>query len=131
MRFSFTLGVFLAFSSFLSAQLEETDEDKMTPKQEAMEQLFSERESAEALEKAIQSARKVGVSEQAILESKFLFHVDRAEDAEIANMLPQLLKQAEKFKLAESEIFGARTTGWQFWNTCVQSLPCKRRTAGI
>lgn len=72
-----------------------------------MEQLFSERESADALEKAIQSARKLGISEQAILESKFLFHIDRAEDAEIAKMLPQLLKQAEKFKLAESEIFGS------------------------
>jgi thiol-disulfide isomerase/thioredoxin len=107
MRFRFTLLVFLAFSSFLSAQLKETDENKMTPQQEVMEQLFSERESAAALEKAIESARKVGISEQAILESKFLFHIDRAEDAEIANMLPQLLKQAENFKLAESEIFGS------------------------
>jgi hypothetical protein len=107
MRFSLTLGVFFVFASLLLAQEEAEDASAMTPKQEVMEQLFSERESAEALEQAIQSARKLGISEQAILESKFLFHVDRAEDVEIANMLPQLLKQKENFKLSDSEIFGS------------------------
>lgn len=107
MRSRLTLGVFLLLSSFLPAQLEETDEIKMTPEEEVMEQLFSERESKAALEKTIESARKLKIPEQAILESKFLFHIDRAEDAEIANMLPQLLKQAENFKLSESEIFGS------------------------
>lgn len=107
MRSLFLLGVFISIASLLPAQEEAADAVKMSPKDDVMEQLFSERESAEALEKAIQSARKLGISEQAILESKFLFHIDRAEDAEIAKMLPQLLKQAEKFKLAESEIFGS------------------------
>jgi thiol-disulfide isomerase/thioredoxin len=107
MRSVFLLGVFISIASLLPAQEEAVDAVKMSPKDDVMEQLFSERESAEALEKAIQSARKLGISEQAILESKFLFHIDRAEDAEIAKMLPQLLKQAEKFKLAESEIFGS------------------------
>ncbi|MFN5833018.1 MAG: hypothetical protein ACK459_04705, partial [Akkermansiaceae bacterium] len=79
----------------------------MTPKEELMEQLFSERKSLEALEAAIKGARELGIPEQAILESKFLFHIDRAEDADIAKMLPQLLKQAEKFKLSESEVFGS------------------------
>jgi len=107
MRSRLTLGVFLACASLLPAQPEAGDEIRMTPKQEIMEQLFSERESAEALDAAILSARKLGVAEQAILESKFLFHIDRAEDAEIAKMLPQLLKQKKQFKLAESEIFGS------------------------
>jgi thioredoxin-related protein len=107
MRSSLTLGAFLACSSILLAQLEEKDEVKMTPKEELMEQLFSERESPEALEKAIKGARELGIPEQAILESKFLFHIDRAEDADIAKMLPQFLKQAEKFKLSESEVFGS------------------------
>lgn len=107
MRFSFTLCLFLAISSVYPAQLEETDEIKMTPEQDILEQLFSERESLKALELAIESARKIGVKEQAILESKFLFHIDRAEDADIAKMLPDLLKQAESFKLSESEIFGS------------------------
>lgn len=108
MRSRFVLGVFFAIASLLPAQEEAADAPKMTPKQEVMEQLFSERESAEALEKAILSARKLGIPEQAILESKFLFHVDRAEDAEIAKMLPQLVKQSEHFKLSDSEIFGSK-----------------------
>lgn len=84
MRSLFLLGVFISIASLLPAQEEAADAVKMSPKDDVMEQLFSERESAEALEKAIQSARKLGISEQAILESKFLFHIDRAEDAEIA-----------------------------------------------
>ena len=70
-----TLGVFFASASLLLAQDEAADAPSMTPKEEVMEQLFSERESAEALEQAIQSARKLGIPEQAILESKFLFHI--------------------------------------------------------
>ncbi|MFN4942942.1 MAG: redoxin family protein [Akkermansiaceae bacterium] len=107
MRCSLILGALLACSSILLAQLEEKDEVKLTPKEELMEQLFSERKSLEALEAAIKGARELGIPEQAILESKFLFHIDRAEDADIAKMLPQLLKQAEKFKLSESEVFGS------------------------
>jgi hypothetical protein len=108
MYLRFVLGAYLSIASLLPAQEDAADAVKMTPKQEVMEQLFSERESAEALEKAILSARELGIPEQAILESKFLFHVDRAEDAEIANMLPQLLKQSEHFKLSDSEIFGSK-----------------------
>ncbi len=107
MRSHFVLGAFIAFVSLLPAQEEAADTSKMTPKEDVVEQLFSERESTEALEKAIQSARKLGVPEQAILESKFLFHVDRAEDAEIAEMLPELVKQGEHFKLSDSEIFAS------------------------
>ncbi|MES2981425.1 MAG: redoxin domain-containing protein [Verrucomicrobiota bacterium] len=107
MRSRFVLGVFIAIASLLPAQEEVADAPKMTPKEEVMEQLLSERESAEALDKAIQSARNLGIPEQAILESKFLFHVDRSEDAEIAKMLPQLVKQSEHFKLSDSAIFGS------------------------
>ena len=107
MRLKIALGVFLSIASLLSAQEEAADAPKMTPKEDAIEQLLSERDSTEALEKAILSARKLGVSEQAILESKFLFHIDRAEDAEIAKMLPDLVKQGENFKLSDSQIFGS------------------------
>jgi hypothetical protein len=109
MRTGFLPAFFFLFiiASQLPAQDRAVDAPVMTAKEEIMEQLFSERESAEALAQAILSARKLGVSEQAILESKFLFHVDRAEDAELAKMLPQLLKQSEHFKLSESEIFGS------------------------
>lgn len=107
MRRCFILFAFISIASLLPAQEEAADAPKMTPREEVMEQLFSERDSAEALDKAIQSARKLGVPEQAILESKFLFHVDRSEDAELAKMLPELVKQGEVFKLSDSEVFGS------------------------
>jgi 2'-5' RNA ligase len=110
MRSRFLPAFFFLFAipSPLPAQNRAVDVPAMTAKEEVMEQLFSERDSAEVLAQAILNARKLGVPEQAILESKFLFHVDRAEDAEIANMLPQLLKQNEHFKLSESEIFASK-----------------------
>lgn len=79
----------------------------MSPKEDAVEQLLSERESLEALNKATADARAAGVSEQAILEARFLFHVDRAEDAEIASLLPRFREMRDRFKLTESEIFGS------------------------
>ncbi len=107
MRFAQAFGVFLVGSSLLFAQQEVQDEPGLTPKEDALEQLFSERESPEALNKAVELARKQGVPEQAILEARFLFHVDRAEEAEIAKMLPQLLEQRKIFRLEESEIFAS------------------------
>ncbi|MDP4625145.1 MAG: hypothetical protein NWT08_08405 [Akkermansiaceae bacterium] len=79
----------------------------MTPKEDAIEELLSIRESPEALTEAIVAARSLEVPEQVILEARFLFHVDRAEDKEIAELLPEFEKQKEKFDLAESEIFAS------------------------
>lgn len=109
MRTGFLPAFFFLFAIAIASPLQAQAVEKtaLSAKEEIMEQLFSERDSSEALAQAILSARKLGVSEQAILESKFLFHVDRAEDAELAKMLPQLLKQSEHFKLSESEIFGS------------------------
>lgn len=72
---------------------------------EAVDLMLSERESPEALSKAIATARKFGATEQSILEARFLFHVDRHEDSEIAALLPDILKQAKQFRLSESKIF--------------------------
>ncbi|MFD2257076.1 TlpA family protein disulfide reductase [Luteolibacter algae] len=99
-------GISLGFP-LLFAQLEPPPESPLSPREDAVEQLLSERESLEALEKAIVSARELGTPEQVILEARFLFHVDRAEDKEIAALLPQFLKQKDNFKLADSEIFGS------------------------
>lgn len=71
----------------------------------ALDNLLSERESDKALDAAISDARKTGISEQAILEARFLYHVDRHEDKAIAAMLPEFLKQRDLFKLGDSEIF--------------------------
>lgn len=78
----------------------------------AIDQLLGERDSIEALNKAIESARKIGVSEQAILEGKFLYHVDSRNDAAIAAMLPDFKKQNEKFDIKESVIFATKED-WQ------------------
>jgi len=92
----------------LFAQLEPPAADsKLSPREDAVEQMLSERESAEALEKAIAAARALGVPEQALLEARFLFHVDRAEDEKIAGLLPDFMKLKDNFKLADSEIFGS------------------------
>jgi len=94
-------------TTLLVAQVEPAPETPMAPKEDAIEQMLSERESPEALDKAVTAARELGVSEQAILEARFLFHVDRAEDAEIAALLPEFEKRKTDFKLEDSEIFAA------------------------
>lgn len=74
----------------------------------ALDNLLAERDTEKALQSAIDAARKSGVSEQAILEARFLFHVDRGEDARIAAMLPEFLKHRDDFKLQDSAIFGVK-----------------------
>jgi len=108
MRIRLVATVFLTSCPMLFAQLEPPAADsKLSPREDAVEQMLSERESAEALEKAIAAARALGVPEQALLEARFLFHVDRAEDEKIAGLLPDFMKLKDNFKLADSEIFGS------------------------
>ncbi len=112
---------FTLCGSLLCAQTEPPPETPMSPREDAVEQLLSERESPEALNKAATAARALGVSEQAILEARFLFHVDRAEDAEIAALLPEFLAMKDKFKLADSEVFGS-VDDWLAVTEYVQAL---------
>jgi len=105
----------------LSAQPEEPQESPLSPREDAIEQLLSERESPEALQKAIAAARAAKVSEQAILEARFLFHVDRAEDKEIAALLPEFLAFKDRFNLSDSEIF-AGEDDWLAVTEYVQAL---------
>ncbi len=79
-----------------------------SPREAALDNLLAERESPKALKAAIAEARKAGVSEQAILEARFLYHVDHREDEAIAAMLPEFLKQRDGFKLEDSAIFGVK-----------------------
>jgi hypothetical protein len=71
----------------------------------AIERVLSERESPDAFAKAVESAKKLGVSEQALLEARFLYAVDRQDDDGVAAMLPEFLARKDGFKLADSEIF--------------------------
>jgi len=87
------------------------DEDpyaNLSPKRAALEQMLSERGDTGAFEAAIKKARDAGVSEQGILEARFLYHVDQREDAKLAALLPEFLKRKDSFKLEESEIFAVR-----------------------
>jgi hypothetical protein len=79
-----------------------------TPREDALDNLLSERDSAQAFAAVIEAARKTGVTEQAILEARFLYHIDRREDDAIAAMLPEFLKQREVFKIQDSAIFGVK-----------------------
>ena len=74
----------------------------------ALDNLLSERDSDKALESVIAAAKKAGISAQAILEARFLYHVDRREDDAVAAMLPEFLKQRDGFKLADSAIFSMK-----------------------
>ena len=74
----------------------------------ALDNLLSERDSLKELESVITAAKQAGISEQSILEARFLYHVDRREDEAIAAMLPEFLKQRENFKLGDSAIFSVK-----------------------
>ncbi len=74
----------------------------------ALDNLLSERDSDKELESVIAAAKNAGISEQSILEARFLYHVDRREDEAIAAMLPEFLKQRENFKLGDSAIFSVK-----------------------
>lgn len=73
-----------------------------------LDRIFSERGSGEAFEDALRAARQAGVGRQALLEARFLYHVDLQQDAELAALLPEFREQAAVFDLGESKIFALR-----------------------
>lgn len=105
----------------LHGEAEDPAAGVMSPKEDAIEQMLAERDSPEALAKAIDSAREKGAAEQTILEARFLFHVDREEDSEIAGLLPEVMAMKDKFQLAESEIFGS-VNDWLAVTEYVQAI---------
>jgi hypothetical protein len=80
----------------------------LPPKRAALERMLSERGTSAEFETTVKKAREQGVSDQAILEATFLYHVDRREDDKLAAMMPEFVKRKESFKLDESEIFAVR-----------------------
>ncbi len=93
------------FALVVSAVAQPATPAGMSQREVALDNLLSERRSVVELDKVIAEARKNGVSEQSILEARFLYHVDQQEDEAIAAMLPDFLKQREQFKIADSAIF--------------------------
>lgn len=101
----------LAASCFAQDAKPAPEEDpyaSLPPKRAALERMLSERGAPDALDAAIKKAREQGVSDQAILEARFLYHVDKREDDKIAAMLPEFLKRKDVFKLEDSEIFAVK-----------------------
>ena len=79
-----------------------------TPRETALDNLLSERGPIRTFDAAMADARKHGVAEQAILEARFLYHVDHREDAAIAALLPEFLSRLNSFKQEDSAIFGQK-----------------------
>ena len=101
-------AVLAAAAAETTAPPEEPEIAGGSPREVALDNLLSERDSDKALEDVIAAARKNGVSGQAILEARFLYHVDRREDDAIAAMLPEFLQQREVFKIEDSAIFSVK-----------------------
>ncbi|MEK7949032.1 TlpA family protein disulfide reductase [Luteolibacter soli] len=87
---------------------EEDPYASMPPKRAALERMLTERGTPETFEATVKKAREQGIVDQAILEARFLYHVDRREDDKIAAMLPEFLKRKDEFKLEQSEIFAVK-----------------------
>lgn len=81
------------------------DEVTGAARQDALEKILSERGAPEEFARALSAARDAGVGAQAILEARFLYQVDKGDDAALAAMLPDFLKQRDVFKLDDSAIF--------------------------
>lgn len=71
----------------------------------AIEDLLAERGEPADYDAAEARARAAGVGEQALLECRFLYHVDRGRDEEIAALLPKFLERSDGFRIEDSVIF--------------------------
>ena len=78
------------------------------PKKAALERVMSERGTEAEFSAALAEAKEAGIPDQALVEARFLYHVDRQEDEKLAAMLPELQKRKDSFKLEDSEIFAVR-----------------------
>ena len=100
--------------------------EKLSPKDAAVDQLMAERESPQAFEKAVANARKKGVSEQIILEARFLFDVDRHDDAAVSALLPEFTKRRDSFQPKDSAIFAVKED-WLAVIEYIQSIDALRK----
>ncbi|MEI6653760.1 MAG: hypothetical protein WCP45_03250 [Verrucomicrobiota bacterium] len=94
---------------------------KADPREAALARLFSERESAATLQAAIEQARKQGISEQVILEARFLFLVDRHDDEGLVALLPEFAKRRATFTPEVSKIFAFKED-WLAVNEYLEAL---------
>ena len=130
MRFPAAAISLLAMLSLATAETKDTPRESGSPdhslREVALDNLLSERDSTDAFEVVVKAARENGIAEQAILEARFLYHVDRREDDAIAAMLPAFLKQQEIFKIEDSAIFGVKED-WLAVTQYVQAIASLRK----
>lgn len=130
MRFPAAAISLLAMLSLVTAETKDTPREAgspdHSPREVALDNLLSERDSTDAFEVVVKAARENGIAEQAILEARFLYHVDRREDDAIAAMLPAFLKQQELFKIEDSAIFGVKED-WLAVTQYVQAIASLRK----
>ena len=93
----------------------------LSPRDAALEHLLTERKSPAALQAAIEQARKLNISEQVILEARFLFLVDQHDDAAIAALLPEFTKRRATFNIDDSKIFACKDD-WLAVNEYVEAI---------
>jgi hypothetical protein len=100
----------------------------MPPKEAAVERLLSERGDEKTFAAAVEAARKQGVDEQVILEAKFLYCVDRNDDAGLAALAPAMAEWREKkrFRIENSAIFGVEED-WLAVVEYVQAIAALRK----
>lgn len=108
------------------AVAKELEHPPQTAREIALDNLLSERESDQALAKVISAAKDAGIKDQAILEARFLYHIDRREDDAIAAMLPELLKQREHFRIEDSAIFSLKED-WLAVTEYVQAIAALKK----
>jgi thiol-disulfide isomerase/thioredoxin len=130
MRHRSAIISFLAAFSVATAETKdaakEPDQPGQSPREVAMDNLLSERDSDQALEKVIAAAKEAGIKDQAIIEARFLYHIDRREDAAIAAMLPEFLKQQELFRIEDSAIFSVKED-WLAVTEYVQAIAALKK----
>lgn len=130
MRHRSAIVSLFAILSVAAAETKEAAKDPDHPSQTAREialdNLLSERESDQALEKVISAAKDAGIKDQAIIEARFLYHIDRREDDAIAAMLPEFLKQQEHFRIEDSAIFSVKED-WLAVTEYVQAIAALKK----
>jgi hypothetical protein len=126
-RFVALIAVVAAGMAFGEEAADEGDPfADLPPKEAAVERLLSERGDAKAFDSLVSAARKLDVDEQVILEARFLYCVDRREDAALAALAPEFVKWRDKFQVGKSAIFAVRED-WLAVVEYVQSIASLRK----
>ncbi len=97
----------LLLASFAAAQQPSQEDKPASPKEAAMEKIFSSMGAAD-FPAALKEAQSAGIHPQVLLEARFLHLVDLRDETALAALAPELLKQADSFDADTSEVFSVK-----------------------